>query len=43
MTSSMPVIFVSHGAPDALLKAPDTVSCWREIAKVVCEVMCKSV
>jgi len=31
MTPSMPVVFVSHGAPDALLKAPDTVGCWRKI------------
>jgi 4,5-DOPA dioxygenase extradiol len=29
----MPVVFVSHGAPDALLKAPDAVACWREIGK----------
>jgi 4,5-DOPA dioxygenase extradiol len=29
----MPVVFVSHGAPDALLQAPDTVACWREIAR----------
>jgi 4,5-DOPA dioxygenase extradiol len=33
MTSRMPVVFISHGAPDALLKAPDTVGCWREIAR----------
>jgi len=31
MSGRMPVVFVSHGAPDALLKAPDTVACWREI------------
>lgn len=31
MTTRMPVVFVSHGAPDALLKAPSTVACWREI------------
>jgi 4,5-DOPA dioxygenase extradiol len=31
MSERMPVVFVSHGAPDALLKAPDTVACWREI------------
>ncbi len=37
MTSRMPVVFVSHGAPDALLKAPDTVGCWREIAKRIPE------
>lgn len=32
MTARMPVVFVSHGAPDTLLRAPDTVACWREIA-----------
>ncbi len=37
MSERMPVVFVSHGAPDALLKAPDTVSCWREIAELVPE------
>ena len=37
MSTRMPVIFVSHGAPDALLKAPDTVACWREIGKTVSE------
>lgn len=31
MSERMPVVFVSHGAPDALLKAPDTVECWNEI------------
>lgn len=31
MSCRMPVVFVSHGAPDALLKAPDAVACWREI------------
>ena len=31
MPSRMPVVFVSHGAPDALLKAPSTVACWRKI------------
>lgn len=29
--TKMPVAFVAHGAPDALLKAPDTVACWRDI------------
>jgi 4,5-DOPA dioxygenase extradiol len=29
----MPVVFVSHGAPDALLKAPDAAACWREIGR----------
>lgn len=37
MTSTMPVVFVSHGAPDALLKAPDTVSTWQEIGKRIQE------
>jgi 4,5-DOPA dioxygenase extradiol len=31
MSVCMPVVFVSHGAPDALLRSPDTVACWREI------------
>lgn len=29
----MPVVFVSHGAPDVLLKAPATVACWRAIGE----------
>jgi len=29
----MPVVFVSHGAPDALLKAPDAVAAWRAIGR----------
>ncbi len=33
MPSRMPVVFVSHGAPDALLKAADAVACWREIGE----------
>jgi len=33
MSERMPVVFVSHGAPDALLKAPDAVDCWREIGR----------
>ncbi len=37
MSPRMPVIFVSHGAPDALLKAPDTVACWREIGRAIPE------
>ncbi len=32
---SEPVVFVSHGAPDALLKAPDAVACWSEIGRTV--------
>ena len=31
MSASMPVVFVSHGAPDALLRSQDTVACWREL------------
>lgn len=31
----LPVVFVSHGAPDALLKAPDVVRCWEEIGQAV--------
>jgi 4,5-DOPA dioxygenase extradiol len=33
MDTRMPVVFISHGAPDALLKAPDAVACWREIGQ----------
>jgi 4,5-DOPA dioxygenase extradiol len=33
MSARMPVVFVSHGAPDALLKATDAVACWREIGR----------
>ena len=32
-SSRMPVVFVSHGAPDALLKAPSTIACWQQISK----------
>ena len=32
-----PVVFVSHGAPDALLKADDALACWRQIAALVGE------
>jgi 4,5-DOPA dioxygenase extradiol len=35
MSARMPVVFVSHGAPDALLNAPDTVACWGEIGRMV--------
>lgn len=34
MYEHMPVVFVSHGAPDALLKTPDAVACWSEIGKL---------
>ncbi|MBI5430508.1 MAG: dioxygenase [Nitrosomonadales bacterium] len=33
----MPVVFVSHGAPDALLSSPDAVACWRKIGLSVPE------
>ena len=33
----MPVAFVYHGAPDALLNAPDAVACWREIGQQVAD------
>ena len=32
MSARMPVVFVAHGAPDALLRAPDTLTTWRAIA-----------
>ena len=32
---STPVVFVSHGAPDVLLEAEDTLACWRAIAERV--------
>lgn len=35
MSARMPVVFVSHGAPDALLKAADAVACWREIGRTL--------
>lgn len=35
MTARMPVVFISHGAPDALLNAPDAVACWREIGQTL--------
>jgi 4,5-DOPA dioxygenase extradiol len=31
----MPVVFVSHGAPDALLAAPDAVACWQGLGQSV--------
>ena len=37
MSVRMPVVFVSHGAPDALLKAADAVACWRELGKQIPE------
>jgi 4,5-DOPA dioxygenase extradiol len=30
---ALPVVFVSHGSPDALLKAHDAVACWRDIGR----------
>ncbi|HTN94841.1 MAG TPA: class III extradiol ring-cleavage dioxygenase [Gallionella sp.] len=35
MSERMPVVFVSHGAPDALLKAPDAVASWGEISRAL--------
>jgi 4,5-DOPA dioxygenase extradiol len=32
-SARMPVVFVSHGAPDALLKSQDTIACWREFGQ----------
>jgi 4,5-DOPA dioxygenase extradiol len=37
MSKRMPVVFVSHGAPDALIKAPDAVECWRDIGRHIPE------
>jgi len=34
MPERMPVVFVSHGAPDTLLNAPDTVASWNQIARL---------
>lgn len=33
MPARMPVVFVSHGAPDALLKSPEVVRCWIDIGQ----------
>ena len=33
MFTRMPVVFISHGAPDALLKAPDAVAAWQAIGQ----------
>ncbi len=35
MSERMPVVFVSHGAPDAVLNAADTVDCWRELGRQI--------
>lgn len=35
MPVRMPVVFVAHGAPDALLKAPDAVACWQELGRAM--------
>ena len=35
MSIRMPIVFISHGAPDALLKAPDAVACWRDIGAML--------
>jgi 4,5-DOPA dioxygenase extradiol len=37
MSERMPVVFVSHGAPNALLEAPDTVACWAGIGRQIPE------
>lgn len=37
MSARMPVVFVSHGAPDALLKAPEAVACWRGIGQQIAQ------
>lgn len=31
----MPVVFVSHGAPDALLRAPGAIACWQAIGRAL--------
>jgi 4,5-DOPA dioxygenase extradiol len=31
----MPVVFVSHGAPDALVNAPSAVACWKAIGEAL--------
>jgi 4,5-DOPA dioxygenase extradiol len=33
MSARLPVVFVSHGSPDALLNAPDAVACWQDIGQ----------
>lgn len=35
MSVRLPVVFVSHGSPDALLTAPDALGCWREIGEAI--------
>jgi 4,5-DOPA dioxygenase extradiol len=35
MAERMPVVFISHGAPDALLQAQDAVAKWREIGSLI--------
>jgi len=37
MSARMPVVFVSHGSPDALLSAPDAVASWGRIARLIPE------
>jgi 4,5-DOPA dioxygenase extradiol len=37
MVERTPVVFVSHGAPDALLKAPEAAACWSQIGQSVPE------
>lgn len=35
MSGRMPVVFVSRGAPDALVKASDAVDCWRTLGRQI--------
>jgi 4,5-DOPA dioxygenase extradiol len=35
MSERFPVVFVSHGAPDVLLKASDTVAVWTELGRTL--------
>jgi 4,5-DOPA dioxygenase extradiol len=35
MPARMPVVFISHGSPDALLHAHDAVACWGEIGRAL--------
>jgi 4,5-DOPA dioxygenase extradiol len=37
VAARMPVVFVSHGSPDALLNAHDAVACWGEIGRALPE------
>jgi 4,5-DOPA dioxygenase extradiol len=37
MSARMPVAFVSHGSPMALLEAPDALACWRALGEALPE------